>query len=154
MAPACNTKAVCVMDTSAHFGSTLVESSFEEDIRSTPQHTKKYRGSYEGCSGLFYTFEPPQDQPSYDEFMVEVEVRAAHNVLEACARTETMERVVFTSSVTAVVWKGTEESRQLTPATPEEVDERDWSEPNFCRKFKGTKVGKSETTREVFEVFP
>lgn len=61
--------------------------------------------------------------------MVEVEVRAAHNVLEACAQTETMERVVFTSSVTAVIWK---EERRSTAT----VDERDWSEPNFCRGFK------------------
>ncbi|CAD5176179.1 unnamed protein product [Musa acuminata subsp. malaccensis] len=81
-----------------------------------------------GCSGLFYTFEPPQDE-SYDELMVEVEVRAAHNVVEACAQVDTIERVVFTSSVTAVVWK---ENRKLAA----DVDEREWSEPNFCRKFK------------------
>ncbi|CAL9089605.1 unnamed protein product [Musa textilis] len=81
-----------------------------------------------GCSGLFYTFEPPQDEP-YDELMVEVEVRAAHNVVEACAQVDTIERVVFTSSVTAVVWK---ENRKLAA----DVDEREWSEPNFCRKFK------------------
>jgi hypothetical protein len=36
------------------------------------------------------------------ESTVEKEVRAAHNVLEACAQTDAMERVVFTSSVTAV----------------------------------------------------
>ena len=61
--------------------------------------------------------------------MVEMEVRTAHNVLEACAQTENMERVVFTSSVTAVVWKGDRKSMDY-------LDERDWSEPNFCRKFK------------------
>ncbi|XP_065003599.1 cinnamoyl-CoA reductase 1-like [Musa acuminata AAA Group] len=81
-----------------------------------------------GCSGLFYTFEPPQDQ-FYDELMVEIEVRAAHNVLEACAQVETIERVVFTSSVTAVVWSENQE-----PVT--DVDERGWSEPSFCRTFK------------------
>ncbi|URD93476.1 3-beta hydroxysteroid dehydrogenase/isomerase family [Musa troglodytarum] len=81
-----------------------------------------------GCAGLFYTFEPPQDQ-SYDEFLVEVEARSAHNVLEACAQVETMERAVFTSSVTAVVWK---ENRKAAA----EFDEREWSEPNFCRKYK------------------
>lgn len=50
-------------------------------------------------------------------------------MLEACAQTETMERVVFTSSVTAVVWK---EKRDLDT----DVDERNWSDPEFCRKFK------------------
>ncbi|XP_042464032.1 cinnamoyl-CoA reductase-like SNL6 [Zingiber officinale] len=81
-----------------------------------------------GCSGLFYAFEPPQDQP-YDDLVVDVEVRSAHNVVEACAQVETMERVVFTSSVTAVVWREGSE-----PAA--EFDEREWSEPSFCRKNK------------------
>lgn len=83
-----------------------------------------------GCSGLFYAFEPPVDQPNYDEYMVEMEVMAAHNVLEACAQTDTMYKVVFTSSVTAVIWR---ENRKAAGA---EMDERNWSEPGLCRKFK------------------
>jgi nucleoside-diphosphate-sugar epimerase len=63
------------------------------------------------------------------EVMVEVEVRAAQNVLEACAQTDTMERVVFTSSVTAVVWK---DDRKGVDA----LDERNWSDLNLCRKLK------------------
>ncbi|KAG1354264.1 cinnamoyl-CoA reductase-like SNL6 [Cocos nucifera] len=98
-------------------------------FRTDPFDYQSIVDAMKGCAGLFYTFEPPQDQSNYDEFMVEVEVRAAHNVLEACAQTETIERVVFTSSVTAVVWK---ENRKLGV----DFDERDWSEPNFCRKFK------------------
>ncbi|XP_074580046.1 cinnamoyl-CoA reductase 1-like [Curcuma longa] len=87
-----------------------------------------------GCSGLFYTFDPPQGQ-TYDEFTVEVEVRAAHNALEACGQAETVERVVFTSSVTAVVWGGL---RRPTDDDDDDsvVDERDWSEPNLCKRFK------------------
>ncbi|KAK8628011.1 hypothetical protein V6N13_063724 [Hibiscus sabdariffa] len=45
-----------------------------------------------GCCGLFYCFQPPSDHSTYDEFMAEIEVRAAHNVLEACAQTDTMEK--------------------------------------------------------------
>jgi nucleoside-diphosphate-sugar epimerase len=63
------------------------------------------------------------------EVMVEVEVRAAQNVLEACAQTDTMERVVFTSSVTAVVWKDDRKGVH-------ELDERNWSDLNLCRKLK------------------
>ncbi|TVU31539.1 hypothetical protein EJB05_23226 [Eragrostis curvula] len=59
-----------------------------------------------GCAGVFCMFSTPNDQAQCDEMSVETEVRAAHNVLEACAQTDTMERVVFTSSVTAVVWSG------------------------------------------------
>lgn len=83
-----------------------------------------------GCCGLFYSFEPPSDQPNYDEFMAETEVRAAHNVLEACAQTNTIDKVVFTSSATAVVWR----DRGCT--TPSDIDERNWSDVNFCKKFK------------------
>jgi nucleoside-diphosphate-sugar epimerase len=68
------------------------------------------------------------------ESTVETEVRAAHNVLEACAQTDAMERVVFTSSVTAVVWSG---AGAGVGAHREEVaDERSWSDLAFCRKFK------------------
>lgn len=62
--------------------------------------------------------------------MADVEVRAAHNVLEACAQTETICKVVFTSSATAVVWR--EDRRSLQS----DLDERHWSDPSVCRKFK------------------
>ncbi|XP_022156859.1 cinnamoyl-CoA reductase-like SNL6 [Momordica charantia] len=81
-----------------------------------------------GCYGLFYTFDSPHHQP---EMMEEVEVRAAHNVLEACAQTQTIHKVVFTSSVTAVVWGQHRNSSSLS-----HLDERFWSDPHFCRKFK------------------
>ncbi|XP_026396552.1 uncharacterized protein LOC113291208 [Papaver somniferum] len=76
------------------------------------------------CSALFYTFETPQEQPIFDEFMDEIEVRAAHNVLEACAQTDTMEKVIFTSSVTAVIWG---EDHKSTTAD-KELSERNWSD--------------------------
>lgn len=63
--------------------------------------------------------------------MAEVEVRAAHNVLEACAQTDTIEKVVFTSSATAIIWGHDKES-----ASTGYLDERHWTDINFCRKFK------------------
>lgn len=87
-----------------------------------------------GCSALFYTFEPPLDHPLYDEYMAEIEVRAAHNVLEACAQTPTMEKVIFTSSATAVVWPASRNGSSLSSC--DDVDERSWSDINFCKKFK------------------
>ena len=62
--------------------------------------------------------------------MTDVEVRAAHNVLEACAQTETIDKVVFTSSATAVIWR--DDRKTITV----DFDERHWSDINFCRKFK------------------
>ena len=62
--------------------------------------------------------------------MADVEVRAAHNVLEACAQTETIDKVVFTSSITAVAWRN-DGSSNLS-----DLDERHWSDVNLCRNFK------------------
>lgn len=42
--------------------------------------------------------------------MTEMEVRAAHNVLEACAQTDTIDKVVFTSSATALIWRDLSDS--------------------------------------------
>jgi hypothetical protein len=79
------------------------------------------------------------------ESTVETEVRAAHNVLvcwRRCAQTDAMERVVFTSSVTAVVCSGAGAHRE------EVADERSWSDLDFCRKFK---VRTSERLAVVFK---
>lgn len=35
-------------------------------FRSDPFDYQSIVEAMKGCSGLFYTFEPPQDQPSYD----------------------------------------------------------------------------------------
>ncbi|KNA14845.1 hypothetical protein SOVF_103670 [Spinacia oleracea] len=88
------------------------------------------------CSALFYTFEPPLEHPVYDENMAEIEVRAAHNVLEACAQTPTVEKVIFTSSATAVVWPETHNPASSSSSSSCNVDEKSWSDINLCKKFK------------------
>ncbi|KAJ4952945.1 hypothetical protein NE237_029777 [Protea cynaroides] len=151
-------RTVCVMDASGPLGSSLVDRLLQrgyivhaalqnhgdsqpmkrlciennknlKTFHSDPFDFHSLMDALKGCSGLFYSFEPPHDQPTFDEFMADVEVRAAHNVLEACSQTDTIDKVVFTSSVTAVIWR---ENRKSTP----DFDERNWSDVNFCRKFK------------------
>ncbi|KAK0593077.1 hypothetical protein LWI29_030411 [Acer saccharum] len=151
---------VCVMDASGHLGSTLVHRLLLRGYTvhaalHNPQPGKmeylegQYRNkkvkvfqvdpfdyqsiiqALKGCSGLFYSFEPPSEDSSYDqEVMTEVEARAAHNALEACAQTDTIQKVVFTSSVTAVIWSHHFNTTSL------DVDERNWSDINFCKRFK------------------
>ncbi|XP_022731889.1 cinnamoyl-CoA reductase-like SNL6 isoform X2 [Durio zibethinus] len=154
MAPASfHHEKVCVMDASGRLGSNLVERLLQigytvhaavqghGDLKFNGGENKKLKifhadpfdyqsitDALKGCSGLFYAFEPPEDQPTYDEFMAEEEVRAAHNVIEACAQTDTIDKVVFTSSATAVVWGDNNPQPDL--------DERHWSDVNFCRKLK------------------
>uniref|UniRef100_A0A0E0F142 NAD(P)-binding domain-containing protein n=1 Tax=Oryza meridionalis TaxID=40149 RepID=A0A0E0F142_9ORYZ len=81
-------------------------------FRADPLDYHAIADAVHGCSGLFAIFNTPSSSQSQslscfldeEEGMVEAEVRAAHNILEACAQTDTMERVVFNSSVTAVLW--------------------------------------------------
>lgn len=150
---------VCVMDAAGRLGSSLVEKLLQTGynvhaavqnhgdmqifngvacvdkkrlkmFHSDPLDYHSIIDALKGCSGLFYAFEPPTDQSSYDEFMAEVEVRAAHNVLEACAQTNSIDKVVFTSSVTSVIW------REDNKSTLSDMNERHWTDINFCRKFK------------------
>ncbi|KAB2626080.1 tetraketide alpha-pyrone reductase 1-like [Pyrus ussuriensis x Pyrus communis] len=125
-------RAVCVMDASGHLGTSLTEResqlggiSFDKKklkvFNLDPFDYRSILDALKGRSGLFYSFEPPQDQPDYDEHMTEVEVRAAHNVLEACARTETIDKVVFTSS-----------ANRKSTTLDLDLDERHWTDVNFC----------------------
>ncbi|KAG6589749.1 Cinnamoyl-CoA reductase-like SNL6, partial [Cucurbita argyrosperma subsp. sororia] len=79
-----------------------------------------------GCSGLFCCMDTPH---VYDEKMVELEVRGTINVVEACAQTDTVHKTVYTSSLTAAVWRENILSEK-------DVDERCWSDKEFCRKMK------------------
>ncbi|KAJ8560282.1 hypothetical protein K7X08_004340 [Anisodus acutangulus] len=160
MAPAsynCIFNTICVMNSSSRLGTKLVKRLLKRGytVHATVQNhgdeslslkgieceEKKLKifeadpfdyhsilDALKGCSGLFYSFEPPSDYPTYDEEIAEVEVRAAHNVLEACAQTDTIEKVVFTSSATAIIWGHDNHKDHL--------DERHWTDINFCRKFK------------------
>ncbi|CAA2999292.1 cinnamoyl- reductase-like SNL6 [Olea europaea subsp. europaea] len=158
MAPALLNQTVCVMDASGRLGSALVHRLLQrgyavhaavhnhdelQSFKRLSSENKKLRvfGSdpldyhslmeaLKGCCGLFYSFELPSDNPTYDEFVGELEVRAAHNVLEACAQTDTIDKVVFTSSATAVIWRDQHNSVRS------DVNERNWSDINFCKKFK------------------
>ncbi|XP_068326384.1 cinnamoyl-CoA reductase-like SNL6 [Pyrus communis] len=154
-------RAVCVMDALGHLGTSLAERllpkgytvhaalqkhgesrlggiSFDKKklkvFNLDPFDYRSILDALKGRSGLFYSFEPPQDQPNYDEHMTEVGVRAAHNVLEACARTETIDKVVFTSSATAVLWRNDRKSTTLDLDL--DLDERHWTDVNFCQSFK------------------
>ncbi|XP_022888097.1 cinnamoyl-CoA reductase-like SNL6 [Olea europaea var. sylvestris] len=80
-----------------------------------------------GCCALFCCLDSPFQ---YEEKMVDMEVRGAINVVEACAQTDSIEKIVFTSSLTAAVWG------QNISSDHKDVDERSWSDQDFCRKMK------------------
>eukprot|EP00252_Welwitschia_mirabilis_P006690 TRINITY_DN1758_c0_g1_i1.p1 TRINITY_DN1758_c0_g1~~TRINITY_DN1758_c0_g1_i1.p1 ORF type:complete len:239 (+),score=52.68 TRINITY_DN1758_c0_g1_i1:265-981(+) len=75
--------------------------------------------------------------PVYNEAMAEIEVRGAHNVLEACAQIDTIDKIIFTSSVSALIWKDEpRNSGSASSSSAHSIDERSWSDPNYCRKLK------------------
>ncbi|XP_047323646.1 cinnamoyl-CoA reductase-like SNL6 [Impatiens glandulifera] len=81
-----------------------------------------------GCSALFCCLDSP-DGYAVDE-VVDLEVMGAINVVEACAQTESIEKVIFNSSLTAAIWRENISSDKL------DVDESSWSHEDFCRKHK------------------
>ncbi|KAB2600325.1 cinnamoyl-CoA reductase 2-like [Pyrus ussuriensis x Pyrus communis] len=79
-----------------------------------------------GCTAMFCCLDSPD---GYEEKMVDLEVRGAINVVEACAQTEKVEKVIFTSSLTAAIWRD-------NISYQKDVDEKSWSDHQFCRKLK------------------
>ncbi|KAJ8767333.1 hypothetical protein K2173_017377 [Erythroxylum novogranatense] len=79
-----------------------------------------------GCSALFCCLDSPD---GYDDKMVDLEARGAINVVEACAQTDGIEKIVFSSSLTAAIWRENISSER-------DVDERSWSDRDFCKKLK------------------
>ncbi|CAA2992236.1 cinnamoyl- reductase 1-like [Olea europaea subsp. europaea] len=85
----------------------------------------------DGCEGVFHTASPffhavtdPQAE------LIDPALKGTLNVLESCAKTPSVKRVVLTSSIAAVAYNG-------KPRTPEViVDETWWSNPEFCKEMK------------------
>lgn len=86
--------------------------------------------AFNGCRGVFHTssFIDPAGVTGYTKYMAELEVKASENVMEACARTETVKKCVFTSSLLACVWRD-----HAIHDGPSNVDHRCWSEESVCR---------------------
>ncbi|XP_047156561.1 cinnamoyl-CoA reductase-like SNL6 [Vigna umbellata] len=89
--------------------------------------------AFQGCRGVFHTsaFTDPAGLSGYTKSMAEIEVRVAENVMEACARTPSINRCVFTSSLAACVWQDTAQSDH-TPV----INHGSWSSESFCIEKK------------------
>lgn len=91
----------------------------------------------EGCSAVFLTIPPCETLnglPDYPADAVDAEVRGTLNVVEACASTAAVRRLVVTSSASAVAIDPRQDL-SLT-GTEKSIDERCWSNVDFCRKSR------------------
>ncbi|XVE78917.1 hypothetical protein DITRI_Ditri14bG0016400 [Diplodiscus trichospermus] len=92
-------------------------------------------GSYdsvvEGCEGVFHTashFYHDVTDPQAE--LLDPAVKGTLNVLNSCAKTSSVKRVVLTSSIAAVAYNG-------NPRTPDVVIDETWfSDPDYCKELK------------------
>ncbi|CAA0833476.1 NAD(P)-binding Rossmann-fold superfamily protein [Striga hermonthica] len=84
-----------------------------------------------GCDGVFHTASPyllSTTDPQAE--LIDPALKGTLNVLQSCAKTPSVKKVVLTSSLAAVLFNG-------EPRTPQVVvDETWWSDIEFCRKIK------------------
>ncbi|KAG9456073.1 hypothetical protein H6P81_000581 [Aristolochia fimbriata] len=104
-------------------------SVFQKRITVFPVDVLDYHSITEalkGCSALFCSLD---SSDAYDDLKVDMEVRGAINVVEACAQVDSVGKMVFSSSLTAAIWR---ENISLV----KDVDEKSWSDPELCRNLK------------------
>ncbi|KAL1318879.1 hypothetical protein HN51_071166 [Arachis hypogaea] len=91
--------------------------------------------AFEGCHGVFHTsaFTDPAGLSGYTKSMAEIEARVSENVMEACARTTTIKRCVFTSSLLACVWQQQNPESQDAPIT---INHTSWTNESLCKEKK------------------
>lgn len=89
--------------------------------------------AFQGCSTVFLTT-PSADSlngvKDYPAEMIESEVRSTLNVVEASANTSSVKRLILTSCASTIVFDS------CTSRGEKVVDERCWSDLDFCRENK------------------
>eukprot|EP00249_Psilotum_nudum_P034312 c53238_g1_i1 orf=421-1404(+) len=88
---------------------------------------------FQGCCGVFYAPAPNYNINGIRDYPMEAidnEVRGVLNVVEACASSRAVKRLVLTSCMSAILWDKHYYSSGVI------VDERNWSNLDFCRKEK------------------
>ncbi|CAI8608386.1 unnamed protein product [Vicia faba] len=83
----------------------------------------------EGCDGVFHTASPVRgvvNDPQAE--LIDPAVKGTLNVLKSCAKSPSVKRVVFTSSIAAVAFN-------TRPKNPKVIVDETWfSDPDFCRE--------------------
>ncbi|XP_020214815.1 tetraketide alpha-pyrone reductase 1 isoform X2 [Cajanus cajan] len=91
-----------------------------------------FDSAVDGCDAVFHTASPvrlgPVNDPQAE--LIDPAVKGTLNVLKSCAKSPSVKRVIFTSSVSAVIFNE-------RPKTPEVVVDETWfSNPDFCRELE------------------
>ncbi|KAL5540611.1 hypothetical protein UlMin_043186 [Ulmus minor] len=92
--------------------------------------------AFQGCRGVFHTsaFIDPAGLSGYTRNMVELEARASECVMEACSRTPSVKKCVFTSSLLACVRPDTTDHHHHQ--NPPLINHDCWSDEALCKDEK------------------
>ncbi|CAN8238868.1 unnamed protein product [Cochlearia groenlandica] len=110
------------------------------ELKGAKQRLKIYKadltveGSFDeamnGVDGVFHTASPvlvPHDH-NIQETLVDPIIKGTTNVMNSCAKSNTLKRIVLTSSCSSIRYRF-----DATKASP--LNESHWSDPNYCKQF-------------------
>ncbi|KAG9445402.1 hypothetical protein H6P81_016742 [Aristolochia fimbriata] len=95
---------------------------FDADLN-TPS---SFRPAIEGCVGVFHVAHPINFSPECFDSVIKTSVDGLLGLLQICADSETVKRVMYTSSVSTVMMNG---------KNKKEVDESDWTDLELLRSL-------------------
>ncbi|OMO53115.1 NAD-dependent epimerase/dehydratase [Corchorus capsularis] len=106
-----------------------------------------FDAAIEGCKGVFHVATPVDfGNNEAEEVVTKRAISGALGILKACLKSKTVERVVYTSSASAVVFSNNE---------VETMDESFWSDVDFVREkmkhFGNYMISKTLTEKAVLE---
>ncbi|KAF5453373.1 hypothetical protein F2P56_028278 [Juglans regia] len=109
---------------------------------------ESFSAAIEGCIGVFHVATPVDlEDKEAEETITKRSIEGALGILNACLNSQTVKRVVYTSSVAAVLYSGKD--------VDDEVDESVWSDTDFIKALKpygaSYAVSKTSTERAVLE---
>ncbi|KAG2245312.1 hypothetical protein Bca4012_024194 [Brassica carinata] len=86
--------------------------------------------AFDGCDGVFHTaaFVDPAGISGYSKSMAELEAKVSKNVIEACTRTGSVRKCVFTSSLLACALQ----DNYLDDFDHSIINEESWSDEQLC----------------------
>ncbi|CAB4309145.1 unnamed protein product [Prunus armeniaca] len=90
-----------------------------------------FDSAVDGCEGVFHTASPfYHDVTDPKAELLDPAVKGTLNVLNSCAKSQSIRRVVLTSSIAAVAYNG-------KPRTPDVVVDETWfTDADFCKESK------------------
>ncbi|KAG7992793.1 hypothetical protein I3843_02G145700 [Carya illinoinensis] len=109
---------------------------------------ESFSAAIEGCIGVFHVATPVDfEDKEPEEIVTKRSIDGALGILNACLNSQTVKRVVYTSSAAAILYNGQD--------VDDEADESVWSDVDFIKALKthggSYAVSKTLTERTVLE---